>query len=644
MLRFLLWRLLGLLAALVGLAVIAWLLEGGPGRALRGAQADGGIGDLASSIAGISTEAAYAIWRWAPISEGLLAGARPAKLCVLSACAVTAVVGALRSRARHRRHYVRLRVDAYRTDHTTAEAVVEMFAALHKRLLYRWWRRLLQGQPGVALEVHHTYAPPGPCASRDARAAFDSPSVRGSGPGASPGASELRAARRSPSSAWLAVSCPAGLEAMVEAALRGAYPNCRLRPAMQPVGIPPAVLRLKKQTGFIKRAKVLDHFEHAREPPMNRLMNVMGACDAATFVQLTMTPVPAFFERYARQLYKRHEASLSHERREHLVVRDRSMVDDAELRGGLEVQHRPLFFADLRVIAPNRSICERIASELRAEGAENRLVERGTTVRHGGFGVYGRRVRRGEGNPIPSFHTGVFASTELAALWQLPSTDYATVPFARTALPFAPAPPAILRPKEGTGTLRDALGAVSIHPELRKQNTAVPGTVEQGKSSYLVATVAEDLSRERCAVIMLDPKGDAAEAAVSLVPEQRTCTLLDFSHPTCGFNPLAVDAPADVIADYVVGALKNLFTDADIRASSDRYLRNAIIAVLAYDHKSTLWDAARLLSVGEEGYSYRSKVGARLRAMPEFKGDRRLAEAPGGERRRRHRAVPRQPQ
>src|SRR4029077_19939671 len=172
---------------------------------------------------------------------------------------------------------------------------------------------------------------------------------------------------------------------------------------------------------------------------------------------------------------------------------------------------------------------------------------------------------------------------------------------------------------DGAGTLRDSLGAVSIHPQMRKQNTAVPGTVEQGKSSYLVATVFEDLRRERCAVIVLDPKGDAAEAAVSLVPAERTCTLLDLAHPTCGFNPLAADAPADVIADYVVAALKHLFSDADIRASSDRYLRNAIIAVLAHDRESTLWDAARLLSVGEEGYSYRARVGAHVRALPEFK-------------------------
>jgi len=160
---------------------------------------------------------------------------------------------------------------------------------------------------------------------------------------------------------------------------------------------------------------------------------------------------------------------------------------------------------------------------------------------------------------------------------------------------------------------------VSIHVDLRKQNTAVPGTVEQGKTSYLVATVAEDLRRPDCAVIVIDPKGDAADAAISLVAPDRTCTLLDLAHPTCGFNPLSADAPADVIADYVVAALRNLFSDADIRASSDRYLRNAIIAVLAYDRSCTLWDAARLLSVGEDGYAFRRRVAARVRELPEFK-------------------------
>jgi Replication-relaxation len=616
-LRFLLWRLLAIVASCVGLALFAWLVAGGPGKVLRGLPVPDAL-DLSVFILPRALEGAlHAIWIWSPGVEIPVVGRRPASSMLVPVGALPALLVAVRLRARRRRHYVRMRVAAYRTDQASAEALVTMYEALHKRLLRRWWRRLLQGQPTIALEVHHARAGRRAVPGRGGQCS--APLDLSPSQGSESAVINDGLQSRSPYHVWLAVSCPAGLEGAVQAALRSAYPNCRLSVSDQCVGAPPAVLRMKKRASFITRAKLLDRFEQQREPPMNRLMTIMGTCGVPAFVQLAMTPTPVFFERRARRLYKRREARLSRERREHLVMRDRSLVEDAELRGGLEIQHRPLFFVDLRVVAPDRLSCERIAAELRAGGAESGLVERGTAIRHGWLGLYSRRVRRGEGNPLPSFHRGVFASTELAALWQLPSIDFATVPFARMGLPVAPAAPGILRPPEGRGTLRDSLGPVSIHPELRKQNTAVPGAVEQGKSSYLVATVAEDLSRERCAVIVFDPKGDAAEAAVSLVPAQRTCTLLDFSHPTCGFNPLAVDAPADVIADYVVAALKHLFTDADIRASSDRYLRNAIIAVLAYDRQSTLWDAARLLSVGEDGYAYRNRVGARVRTMPEFK-------------------------
>jgi single-stranded DNA-binding protein len=576
-LRFLLWRLLGVIAVLLGLQAIAWLLGGGPGRVLRGSTSATALGEPLASLGALAAAAGRSVSAWASA-----VGPSPAKAVAALLLGSLCLVASVRWRSRQRRNYVRLLVEPYRTDSASAEAVVGMFASLHKRVLRRWWRRLLLGQPSVALEVHH--------------------STTGD---------------RQPS-VWLAVTCPNGQESVVETALRTAYPNCRVRSSEQALGTPPVVLRLKKQLGFIRRVKELEHFEHERVPPVNRLMTTMGACELPAFVQIAMTPVPVFFERLAKWLFKRHEAHLSRERREHLQLRDRSMVEDAELRGGLEVQHRPLFFVEIRVVAPDRQVCERISSELRAESAENRLVERGTSLRHGLLGLYCRRIQRGEGNPLPSFRKGVFASTELAACWQLPSIDYMTVPFARTSVPLAPAPPSIFRPTDGPGSLRDALGPISVHVELRKQNTAVPGAVEQGKTSFLVASVAEDLLRERCAVIVLDPKGDAAEAALSVVPDGRTCTLLDFSLPTCGFNPLAVDAPADVIADYVVASLKNLFSDADIRASSDRYLRNAIIAVLAYDRDASLWDAARLLSVGEEGYAYRRSVGARVRTQPEF--------------------------
>jgi hypothetical protein len=49
-LRFLLWRLLGVLAALLGFALLAWLWRGGPGRALRGSAPPGGLGSSLSAL------------------------------------------------------------------------------------------------------------------------------------------------------------------------------------------------------------------------------------------------------------------------------------------------------------------------------------------------------------------------------------------------------------------------------------------------------------------------------------------------------------------------------------------------------------------------------------------------------------------
>lgn len=77
----------------------------------------------------------------------------------------------------------------------------------------------------------------------------------------------------------------------------------------------------------------------------------------------------------------------------------------------------------------------------------------------------------------------------------MPSIELAAAPLARGALPRVPAGPGIMRPRAGEGVLHDAHGPVTIDPDLRRQNTAVPGAVEQGKTSFLVASVREDLAR-----------------------------------------------------------------------------------------------------------------------------------------------------
>jgi hypothetical protein len=573
--RFLVWRLLGVLAFVLGGAALAWLLSGGLGAALRGSQA-GLQGPSARPRAATGALHALGAGRIVnPVLLACLAGGAGGLLCVLLA---------LRWRARARRSYTRMRVEPYQGDRASADALAVMFVSMQRRLVRRWWQRLLAGQPSLSLEVHYE-----------------------------PGAGERSGSPR----AWLAIACPQGSEPIVEAALRSAYPNCSLAAAEDitlPVG---ALTRLRKARPFVLRAASLDRWLQERHPPINGVLAVMAACGERALVQLALTPAPALLERAAAEEFERRELELTR-RRAALGLRGHSLLGEAELRGALDIQHSALFFADIRVLAATRGACARIASELSARAGENRLVERTALLARRSQRLR-ERLERGEGNPLPSLRRGVFGASELAALWQLPGTDYTAVPVRRATVPVAPAPPGVFRPASGPGILSDAFGPISIHPDMRRHNTAAPGAVDQGKTSFLVATIAEDLQRERCAVILLDPKGDAADAALSLVPSSRACTLLDLASPTCGFNPLAVDAPADVIADYVVAALKNLFDAADIRASSDRYLRNAIIAVLAFDPRATLWDAARLLSVGEEGYAFRRAVAARVRTLPEFK-------------------------
>ena len=492
MLRFFLWRILGLLATLLGLALIVWFLGGGLGRLLRaGAKGE----QMALAPAGITElleKSLEPLWR-----GSTAVGTWPGWLALVAVPALLAPLLLVRWSARRKRRYVRLRVEPYRTDRASAEAVVRMFEALHKRLLQRWWRRLLTGQPSVALEIHHDGG-----------------------------------------SAWFASTCPEGLERMVGAALRAAYPNCRVQHADRRVGRAPSVLRLKKRTEFIKRVKALDHFEHEREPAGQPAVDGHGGVRRGRLRA-------ARAHTHAGLLRAAGQAPVQATRGAPLARAPRAPVRARPLDGrGRRAARRARSAAQPAVLHRPQ---DRGARAARVRADRLRAARRGSResprrARHRGAPRSARAVcaagpaRRGQpAAAVSARRAGARPSSR--GLWHLPSVDYATVPLARNGLPLAPAPPGVLRPAQGAGVLRDALGPVSIHVAMRRQNTAVPGTVEQGKSSYLVATVAEDLRRERCAVIVLDPKGDAAEAAVSLVPAERTCTLLDFARPDLRIQP-----------------------------------------------------------------------------------------------------------
>jgi hypothetical protein len=329
---------------------------------------------------------------------------------------IVGVSGALpvgaRLRCRTARRYCRWQLLPYRTDTASASKLVDLMELLHQRARRRWWRRLIRGQPSIGLEVHLLPTPE-------------------------------RALQ-----ATLALTSAQGDEGQLLAALRTAYPNVRLQRFPVALGSPPCVLRLKKHATFIQRLRIAED----DEPPqlVDRLLVAMNAIGAPCLVQFALTPAPAVFDGYARVLFRGREKRLSRDEQNGKLVA-RSEVERAELRGGLSVQHRGLFFTDIRVVAQDRRNCEAIGAELRAAGAENRLVERGTAIRQLLGRPYDQRIARGEGNPIPSWSRGVLASTELAALWHLPTVGFNAVPFERAPVPLSPAPPTVLRRKAGRG-------------------------------------------------------------------------------------------------------------------------------------------------------------------------------------------------
>ncbi len=370
---------------------------------------------------------------------------------------------------------------------------------------------------------------------------------------------------------WLAVCVPRDTAPQVAAALNGAYPDAAVRENATQLAAGASALRLRKRAPFFRPVRDGAALDTGAEP-VERLLRAMSAAGTPSVVRIVTAPAPRVLER---------------------VLGER-LPEQPE-----RPQREPLFRGEVRVLAPNRVARRSIAAELAAGAGERRMV----VCRLPRLGTRGRG---------PS----LFGAGELARLWQLPSVGFDAVPCVRSAVPRAPAPPGICRPRRG-GVLADAHGPVTIEPALRRQNTAVVGTVEQGKSSYLVASARADLERPDCAVIVLDPKGDAAEAVLGAVPRERRCTVLDMARPTCGFNPLAAAAPIDAIADYVVAALRQLFSEGEVRGSSDRYLRNALVAALACDRGATLWDVARLLAVGPQGEQARRHAVDLLIERPE---------------------------
>jgi hypothetical protein len=163
--------------------------------------------------------------------------------------------------------------------------------------------------------------------------------------------------------------------------------------------------------------------------------------------------------------------------------------------------------------------------------------------------------------------------------------------------------------------LRPAHGPVGIAAADRKYGHALIGGQGGGKTSCLashLAIAADDPDR---AIVVVDGKGPLAQAALGMIPADRTVDYLDLAAPELGFNPLQIGTTAGATADGFVRALVEANPPGAIQAASDSFLRQAISAVCAVEDQPTLWHVYRMLDFRGQT-DYRDSVMARLDRLP----------------------------
>src|SRR3954447_7781675 len=391
------WWLVGPLGAFMGAVLVRWLSTGG----LRELAADRhGERDPHAALASLKQALLLTI---ADV-------ARVVALVLLAVLLLGIVLTAVRRAGRRRWRYRRYAIAPYRADDASTEQVVALFQDWHQQLYQRLHRRLVFGQPYLALEEH---------VEHDAGGA----------------------------EATLAIVCPEQFVAALDGRLAATYPHSRIGHAFsrcfEPLELAivwrHAIVRLRKRRAFT--ATVNTDTRDIDEPVIGSELAAMAACGEPITVQKILTPILPGFERVARWMYGRRERRAGG-RDPRRSLGAASPLAQAELRAALEAQQQPLFWVELRVVSTSHTACRIVAGAIAGRRRENVLVQRNTTFTRR---LHRRRVALARLEAIPSWRHGVVSAAEAATLWQLPAPRLGHVRIARHTIPRAPAPPDVAR-------------------------------------------------------------------------------------------------------------------------------------------------------------------------------------------------------
>jgi hypothetical protein len=534
---------------------------------------DGGLANLAHRVGG-----AWSLARW------------PVVIVVLGLL----VIGANRMLERRSRSMQRFLVTPGRSSEASPAQVAGLIEALGSVTRERWWVRLWKGVPPVAtLEL-----------------------IAGVHVG---GTREQRLG--------IAVSKGNGQVDALRGVLASRYPDAILTPLSETAtaAVRPwlrEIVRLKKAKPFARALdrpleRNLSSVEPYLEAPVDSLLSVMAEVGERVLVQITISPVPNHFQSAVRGVAVQR-------RRPAREAPAPDAVQQREERSSTDVVvFRSLSFCDIRVGAESYRAARHVAGAIEghAEGGENHLRQRRPVLRRR---LYVERMVRAESNPIPSWWRGVYSSLEIAGLWHIPTPFAKNVAIERSNVPQLATPPEVLRLSDARKALATDLRGnyVGIRSEDFKYGVQVSGVQGGGKTS-LLAKIAEVRATEpNTAVIVLDPKGDLAEAAAALMPTWRTVRVLDVARPLFGMALRTpgrdLQAEAAIFSEAMVDVSRDEAGDSQALNSSQRYFKMARGATLALEENPTFWHTLRWLAPDEAAEEWRIEKIAKLAGDPQW--------------------------
>lgn len=256
----------------------------------------------------------------------------------------------------------------------------------------------------------------------------------------------------------------------------------------------------------------------------------------------------------------------------------------------LRIKHQgPLLAGELVVEVLGQGAGQAVATVNRIAGLLRQRLVRGQIIVDRG-GRLERMVRA-----IKNQRPGLFSSIELAGLigWPVGSPNLANLELGTAPQLMAQAaiPSGGVGRRFGSSTWPGMEGRQLVQPPVGAlSHTLLLGPTGSGKSTLLTELAADDMRQGR-GLVLIDLKGDTAEALLGRVPGERLDDVIVLDPAALDAVPgLKVFAGSDpeLAADQLITTFKGIFKDSwGVR--SDQYLRLGFVT-LAHDPAATLAD------------------------------------------------------